>query len=73
MNKELALLDQIEEIRQKSIENPFNYTVDHTVREIVAMVAGYFGYKGRSEWTEELAGYPESNIAKRLSKDRFHI
>ncbi len=73
MNKELSLLDQIEEIRQKSIENPQRYPVDHTVRVISAMVAKYLGYDGRSEWTDELKKHPESNLAKRLSENRFFI
>ena len=32
MDKELMLLDQIEEIRQKATEKPQNYPVDNTIR-----------------------------------------
>lgn len=39
MNKELHLLDEIEEIRQKAIENPKDYPIDYTIRLISAYVA----------------------------------
>ena len=32
MNKDLTLLDQMEEIRQKAAENPEQYPVDYTIR-----------------------------------------
>ena len=38
MDKELMLLDQIEEIRLKAIEEPQNYPIDNTIRLITAKV-----------------------------------
>ena len=73
MNKELALLDQIEEIRQKAIESPINYPVDYTIRLIAAIVAEYAGYSSRNEWTDELKKHPDNKYAMRLSENRFHI
>ncbi len=73
MNKDLALLDQIEEIRQKAAEEPANYPLDYTIRLITAMVAKQAGYKGRTDWTDELKKLPESRYAMRLSKNIFHI
>ena len=73
MNKELALLDQIEEVRQKAAENPQKYPVDYTIRLISAIVAEYAGYSSRNDWTDELKKYPESNYATRLSENRFHL
>lgn len=73
MNKELALLDQIEEIRQKAAENPQNYPVDNTIRLISAKVAKYLGYDSRSDWTNELKKHSDSKYAARLSEDRFHL
>ena len=68
MNKDLALLDRMEEIRQKASENPANYPVDYT-----AMVAEQAGYKSRTDWTEQLKKYPESNYSTRLAENRFHV
>ena len=73
MNKELALLDQIEEIRQKAAENPQDYPVDYTVRLISAIIAEYVGYNNRNNWTDELKKHPDSKYSMRLSKNRFHI
>ena len=73
MNKELTLLDQIEEIRQKAAEHPEQYPVDYTIRLISAIVAEYAGYENRSDWTDELKKHPESNYAIRLLENRFHI
>lgn len=73
MNKELQLLDQIEEIRQKAGEKPSHYPVDYTIRLISATVAEYLGYENRIDWTSELKKDTESNYYKRLSENRFHI
>ena len=73
MNKELALLDQIEEVRQKAAENPQNYPIDYTIRLISAIVAEYAGYNNRNDWTDELKKYAESKYATRLSENRFHL
>ena len=73
MNKELALLDQIEEVRQKAAENPQNYPIDYTIRLITAIVAEYAGYNNRNDWTDELKKYAESKYATRLSENRFHL
>ena len=73
MNKELALLDQIEEIRQKAAENPQDYPVDYTIRLVSAMVAKCVGYNNRNDWTDELKKHPESKYATRLSENRFHV
>lgn len=73
MNKELQLLDQIEEIRQKANDNPAKYPVDYTVRLVSAIIAEYLGYESRVAWTSELKKNTESNYYKRLSENRFHI
>lgn len=73
MNKDLALLDQIEEIRQKAAEKPEQYPVDNTIRLISALVAKHAGYESRNDWTDELKKCPESNYVARLSENRFHI
>lgn len=73
VNKELALLDQIEEVRQKAVENPINYPVDYTIRLISAIVAEYAGYGSRSGWTEALKKHPDSKYAMRLAENRFHL
>lgn len=54
MDKELELLDQIEEIRQKAAENSDKYPVDYAIRLVSAIVAEYAGYNNRSDWTDEL-------------------
>ena len=73
MNKELSLLDQIEEVRQKAAEKPQNYPIDYTIRLITAIVAEYAGYNNRNDWTDELKRHPDSNYATRLSENRFHL
>ena len=73
MNKELSLLDQIEEVRQKAAENPQKYPVDYTIRLITAIVAEYAGYNNRNDWTDELKKHSESNYSMRLSENRFHL
>jgi len=73
MNKELTLLDRIEEIRQKAAENPQNYPVDYAIRLISALVAEHVGYTDRNEWTDALKKHPESKYAARLSENKFHI
>lgn len=73
MSKELDLLDEIEEIRQKAAECPEKYPVDYAIRLVSAYVASYAGYKSRTNWTEELKKYPESKYATRLTENRFHI
>lgn len=73
MNKELDLLDQIEEVRQKAVEKPANYPVDYTIRLISAIVAEYAGYVSRNDWTDELKKHPDSKYAMRLSENRFHV
>lgn len=73
MNKELELLDQIEEIRQKAAENPDKYPVDYAVRLISATVAEYAGYKSRNDWTDELKKHAESRYAARMSENRFYL
>lgn len=73
MNKGFTLLDQIEEIRQKAVENPANYPVDYTIRLISAIVAEYAGYSSRNDWTDELKKHSESKYAMRLSENKFHV
>ena len=73
MNKELILLDQMEEIRQKAAEHPEQYPVDYTIRLISAIVAQAYGYQSRTDWTDELKKLPESRYYTRLSENRFHI
>lgn len=73
MNKELTLLDQIEEVRQKAAEKPEQYPTDYTVRLISAIVAQYVGYNSRSDWTDELKKHPDSKYVGRLSENRFHL
>lgn len=73
MNKELILLDQIEEIRQKAAEKPEQYPVDYTIRLVSSIVAEYVGFNNRNEWTDELKKHTESRYATRLSENRFHV
>lgn len=73
MNKELELLDQIEEIRQKAAENPDKYPVDYAVRLVSAIVAEYVGYQSRNDWTGELKKHLESRYAERMAENRFHL
>jgi len=73
INKELTLLDQIEEIRQKAAENPQNYPIDNTIRLISAKVAKYLGYDNRNDWINELKRHPDSKYAARLSKNRLQL
>lgn len=73
MNEELELLDRIEEIRQKSIEEPEKYPIDYTIRVIAAIVADYTGYESRCDWTRELKKHPESMYATRILENSFHI
>ena len=73
MNKELELLDQIEEIRQKAAENPDKYPADYAIRLISAAVAEYAGYNSRSDWTGELKRHSESRYAARMAENRFHL
>ena len=73
MNKELALLDQIEEIRQRVAEHPENLPVDYVIRLISSIVANAKCNKSRNAWTDDLKKHPESRYATRLKEDRFHI
>lgn len=73
MNKELALLDQIEEIRHRATEHPENFPVDYTIRLISAYVAKSAGYSDRNSWTEELKKHSDSKYSMRLKENRFHI
>lgn len=73
MTRELTLLDEIEEIRQKAAENPEHYPVDYIIRLISAVVAKHAGYSNRMDWTKELKKNPDSKYASRLSGNRFHI
>lgn len=73
MSRELKLLDDIEEIRQRVAENPKNYPTDYAVRLISAIVSEYVGYNSRVDWTDELKKHPESKYATRLSENRFHL
>ncbi len=73
MEKELELLDNIEEVRQKAAENPEHYPTDYAIRLIAAHVASYFGYKSRNDWTDGLKTHPESKYATRLAENTFHL
>ena len=73
MNKVLDILDNMEEIRQKAVEHPEQYSVDYTIRLLSAIVAEAYGYQSRTDWTDALKKLPESRYATRLSENRFHI
>lgn len=73
MSKELDLLDEIEEIRQKAAEHPEQYTVDYAIRLASAYVAAYAGYRKRNDWTSELKKHPESKYATRMVENNFHV
>lgn len=66
MTKELKVLDRIEGIRQKANDNPVNYPTDYAIRLCEAIIAEYFDYKGRNQWTDELKKYPDSNYSAML-------
>ncbi len=73
MDKELMLLDQIEEIRQKALEEPQNYPIDNTIRLITAKVADYLGFESRNEWTKKLKNHTKSKYETRLAENNFHL
>lgn len=75
MTKELNILDQMEEIRQRAAENPGKYPIDYTIRLLSAIVAESCGYEGRTEWTTELKESAESQYHKRYygGAGQFHI
>lgn len=75
MTKELNILDQMEEIRQKASEKPDDYPLDYTIRLLCAIVAEGCGYKDRTEWTEKLKESKESQYHKIYYGDvgQFHI
>lgn len=53
-NSALEVLDKIEDIRHKAELNPNEYRVDFTIRIIEAIIAKYFGFKSRVDWSERL-------------------
>lgn len=73
MTKELYLLDEIEDIRQRAKEHPEHYPLDYTIRLITAMVACNMGYTDRAEWTELLKQCENSRYAKRIKENRFYL
>lgn len=73
MNKELTLMDEIEEIRQKAIEFPEYYTGAYSIRLLSVTVAAYLGYSMPLDWIEGLKKHPESQYSKRLSENRLNI
>jgi len=75
MNKVLDILDSMEEIRQKAIEQPDKYPVDYTIRLLSAIVAEAYGYESRTDWTDRLKELPESRYYKRYHgiEGRLHI
>lgn len=73
MSKELKVLDEIEEIRQKATEDPQNYPIDYTIRLISAIAAEYAGYNNRNQWTTALKEHSESKYAVRMNEGRFKL
>ena len=73
MNKDLELLDRMEEIRQKAVEHPEQYPVDYTIRLLSGIVSQAYGYQSRTDWIDELKKLPESRYASRLSENKLHI
>lgn len=63
----LELLDEMEEIRQKVNERPAEYPADYSVRLCEAIIANYFGYESRSDWTDKLKKDPDSAYYKRYN------
>lgn len=63
----LEILDELEEVRQKATENPAEYSTDCAVRLCSAIVADYFGYESRSDWTDKLRTDTDSHYYKRLN------
>lgn len=72
----LDVLDELEEIRQKATEKPAVYSADYVARLCSAVVAEYFGYNNRNDWTEKLKKDPDSNYYKRyhgVDGAQFHL
>lgn len=68
----LELLDRIEEVRQRTYDNPAQYPTDYAIRLITAIVASYFGYEDRVTWTEELKSCESSRYHRRYYHTIFH-
>lgn len=69
----LAALDEIEEMRQKSHEQPLD---DYDFRVLAANVAALFDNNemhSRANWTNKLKEDPSSKYHKRYYNGPFHI
>lgn len=65
-DKLLEVLDRIESMRIRALENPSHYSTDYCLRVAEGILSAEFGWHSRLEWTEELAQRPTSDMYKRL-------
>lgn len=64
-DKLLEVLDRIESMRIRALENPGHYSTDYCLRVAEGILSAEFGWHSRLEWTEELAQRPTSDLYKR--------
>lgn len=65
-DKVLDILDRIESMRIRAIENPQHYSADYCLRVAEGIISAEFGFHSRLEWTDELAKRPTSDLYKRV-------
>ena len=67
-DKILSVLDRIESMRIRALENPNHYSTDYCLRVAEGILSAEFGYHSRLEWTEALAKRPTSDMYKRARR-----
>ena len=63
--KILEVLDRIESMRIRAIENPNHYTADYVLRVAEGIISSEFGFGSRLAWMDALKKIPTSDLAKR--------
>lgn len=66
--KILSVLDRIEAMRIRAIENPDSYTADYCMRVAEGIISAEFGYYGRTEWMDKLKADPTTMMYKRAHR-----
>ena len=72
MSKDLRVLDELEELRQKTLDRPDRFTTECTLRIASDIVAVSYGYKSRSEWINALKRNPDSTCSYRIQNNNYH-
>lgn len=62
----------METLKERALSNPANYLLDDVVRLYEAIVAGYGGYRSRTEWISELK-HSDSKYAVRIIRDNVSV